>query len=111
MGITVTPFYEACNNTIQTLKSRYNELDKQLEKLRKDAERITEKISKIRREYKDLNEAEVQAILSYIRSYAARLSSSEIDTLIFHCQNKLNGYIDSVFLTLKNPKKQGDKND
>ena len=32
MGITGTPVYEACNNTIQTLKSRYNELDKQLEK-------------------------------------------------------------------------------
>ena len=49
MGITGTPVYEACNNTIQTLQSRYNELDKQLEKLRKDADRITEKISEIRR--------------------------------------------------------------
>lgn len=111
MGIIVTPIYEACNNTIQTLQRRYNELDKQLEKLRKDADRITEKISEIRREYKDLNKAEVHEILSYVRSYAARLSPSEIDTLLCHCQNKLYGNIDSVFLTLKNPKTQGDKND
>ncbi len=111
MGITRTPVYEDCNNTIQILQSRYNELDKQLEKLRKNADRITEKIFEIRREYKDLNKAEVYEILSYVRSYAAWLSSSEIDTLLCHCQNKLNGIIDSVFLTLKNPKKQGDKND
>ncbi|MCI6480499.1 MAG: hypothetical protein MSA98_10535 [Spirochaetia bacterium] len=111
MGITGTPVYEACNNTIQTLQSRYNELDKQLEKLRKDADRITEKIFEIRREYKDLNQAEVNEILSYVRSYAAMLSSREIDILLCHCQNKLNGNIDSVFLTLENPKKQGDKND
>ena len=31
MGITGTPVYEACNNTIQTLQSRYNELDKQFD--------------------------------------------------------------------------------
>lgn len=112
MGITGTPVYEACNNTIQTLQSRYNELDKQLEKLRKDADRITEKIFEIRREYKDLNQAEVNEILSYVRSYAAMLSSREIDVLLCHCQNKLNGNIDSVFFDIKkSKKKQGDKND
>lgn len=105
MEITGTPIYEDCNNAIQTLKSRYNELDKQLEKLRKDADRIREKIFEIRREYKDLNQAEVHEILCYVRSYASILSSREIDTLLCHCQNKLNGNIDSVFLTLENPKK------
>lgn len=111
MGKTGTTVYEVCNNTIQILQSRYNELDKQLEKLRKNADRITERIHEIREEYKKLNQAEVYEILSYVRSYAAMLSSSEIDTLLCHCQNKLNGNIDSVFLILKNPKNKEIKND
>lgn len=103
--ITGIPTWESCNNLNNILISRFSELKAEEDKLRKETKERQERIDVIRAEYKDLNRTEVKNILDYVRCYvrSGKLEVNEIDTLLCHCQNKLNGNIDSVFLTFEEP--------
>ncbi len=101
--IVGTPVYQCCNNANNILLKKYASLESEEIRLRKEIEERQHRINGIRTEYKDLNEAEVDTVLDYVRTYSDKLSKDEIDTLLCHCQNKLNGNINSVFLTFKDP--------
>lgn len=98
------PVYQCCNNANDILQRKYNALKAEEDKLREEIRTRENRIKVIREEYKDLNKAEVDTVLDYIRSYtrAGTLSKDDIDTLLCHCQNKLNGNIDSIFLQFNN---------
>lgn len=104
-GRAGTPVYQRCNNVNNILLERYTSLKSEETRLIKEIEERQHRINEIRTEYKDLNVAEVNNVLDYVRtySYSDKLSKNEIDALFCHCQNKLNGNINSVFLTFKNP--------
>lgn len=103
--ITGVPVWESCNNRNNILINRFSELKLEEDKLRKEIKERQERIDAIREEYKDLNETEVNNILDYVRCYvrSGKLEVNEIDTLLCHCQNKLNGNINSVFLAFEEP--------
>jgi hypothetical protein len=99
------PVFECCNNTNDTLRNRYQLLEAEELRLREEIEQRKRRIEEIKTEYKYLNEAEVNVVLDYVRSYsnAHKLKETDIDIYLCHCQNKLNGNINDVFLTFKDP--------
>lgn len=94
-----------CNNTNDALRNRYQLLKAEELRLREEIEQHKRRIAEIKTEYKYLNEAEVNVVLDYVRSYsnAHKLKETDIDIYLCHCQNKLNGNINDVFLTFKDP--------
>lgn len=101
-GISV---FESCNNLNGVLRNKYQSLEAEELKLRDEIRQREIRIEEIRAEYKDLNKAEVNVVLEYVRSYsrAHRLNENDIDTYLCHCQNKLNGNINSTFLSFSDP--------
>lgn len=101
-GISV---FESCNNLNNVLRNKYQSLEAEELKLRDEIRQRERRIEEIRAEYKDLNEAEVNVVLEYVRGYSRthRLNENDIDTYLCHCQNKLNGNINSTFLSFSDP--------
>lgn len=101
-GISV---FESCNNLNNVLRNKYQSLEAEELKLRDEIRQRERRIEEIRAEYKDLNKAEVNVVLEYVRGYsrAHRLNENDIDTYLCHCQNKLNGNINSTFLSFSDP--------
>ena len=101
-GISV---FESCNNLNNVLRNKYQSLEAEELKLRDEIRQRERRIEEIRAEYKDLNKAEVNVVLEYVRGYsiAHRLNENDIDTYLCHCQNKLNGNINSIFLSFSDP--------
>lgn len=97
--------YEVCNNSNDILRDRYMRLEIEENRLREEIKERERKLAEIRGEYKNLNMAEVHVVLDYVRTYlrSNKLQHSEADSLLCHCQNKLNGNINSVFLRFDNP--------
>lgn len=101
----MTSVFEDCNNTNDVLRNKYQSLSTEEHRLREEIRQHEKRIKEIRAEYKDLNKAEVNVVLDYVRSYsrAHKLNEKDIDTYLCHCQNKLNGNIDSTFLSFTDP--------
>lgn len=99
------PVFECCNNTNDTLRNRYQLLKAEELRLREEIEQRKRRIEEIKTEYKYLNELEVNVVLDYVRSYsnAHKLKETDIDIYLCHCQNKLNGNINDVFLMFDDP--------
>lgn len=97
--------FESCNNLNNVLRNKYQSLEAEELKLRDEIRQRERRIEEIRAEYKDLNKAEVNVVLEYVRGYsrAHRLNENDIDTYLCHCQNKLNGNINSTFLSFSDP--------
>lgn len=97
--------FESCNNLNDVLRNKYQSLEAEEQRLREEIRQREKRIAEIRAEYKDLNKAEVNVVLDYVRSYsrAHRLNGDDIDTYLCHCQNKLNGNINSTFLSFTEP--------
>lgn len=97
--------FESCNKYNDTLRYKYANLKAEEENLRKEIQEREARLRDIRREYTDLNEAAVNVVLDYVRSYIKTdsLSKNEIDTYLCHCQNKLNGNINGTFLQFNDP--------
>lgn len=91
---------EHCNNTNDILRNRYQLLEAEELRLREEIEQRKRRIEEIKAEYRHLNEVEVNVVLDYVRSYsnAHKLKQTDIDVYLCHCQNKLNGNINDVFL-------------
>lgn len=86
---------EEINKDQRKLNEIYKELDKQ-----KDV---------LRAKMNELRMCEVNNVLEFVKLHLNKLDSKEIHTLLVHCQNKLNGNIDSVFLIFENVEIRGDK--
>ena len=101
-GISV---FESCNNLNDILRNKYQSLEAEELKLRDEIRQRERRIEEIRAEYKDLNKAEVNVVIEYVRDYsrAHKLNENDIDTYLCHCQNKLNGDINSTFLSFSDP--------
>ena len=99
------PIWEDCNKQNDSLQNAYDKLEKEFIKLYKERERINERLREIKEEYKRLNIEEVNNVLDYVRTYRKIITPHDIDMYLCHCQNKLNGNIDSIFLTFEDPKK------
>lgn len=99
------PIFESCNNLNNVLRNKYQSLEAEELKLRDEIRQRERRIEEIRAEYKDLNKAEVNVVLEYVRGYSRthRLNENDIDTYLCHCQNKLNGNINSTFLSFSDP--------
>lgn len=97
--------FECCNKSNDILRHKYNNLNAEEETLKKEIQEREARLRDIRREYTDLNEATVNVVLDYVRSYSSTdsLSKNEIDTYLCHCQNKLNGNINGIFLHFNDP--------
>lgn len=102
------PVYQCCNNANSILQRKYDTLKAEEDKLRMEIRERENRIEAIREEYKDLNKAEVDTVLDYVRSYtrADILSKNDIDVLLCHCQNKLKGNINSTFLQFNSPEQE-----
>lgn len=100
-----TPVFELCNKRNDVLRDRYMRLESEENQLREEIKERERRIAEIRGEYKNLNIAEVYEVLAYVRTYLGsnNLQHSEADSLLCHCQNKLNGNINSIFLRFDNP--------
>ena len=101
-GITIS---ERCNNTNDTLRNRYQLLEVEELRLREEIEQRKRRIEEIKAEYRYLNEAEVNVVLDYVRSYSSahKLKETDIDVYLCHCQNKLNGNCNNIFLRFDDP--------
>lgn len=101
-GITLV---ESCNNLNDRLRNKYQSLEAEEKQLREEIRQRERRIEEIFAEYKDLNKAEVNVVLDYVRSYSRqhKLNENDIDTYLCHCQNKLNGNINSTFLSFTDP--------
>ena len=99
---------EDCRNLNNKLRDKYISLETEERQLREEIRRREERIEEIRAEYKDLNKAEVNVVLDYVRSYVRqnKLKENDIDTYLCHCQNKLNGNINSTFLSFTDPEEE-----
>lgn len=99
------PVYVVCNNHNDTLRSRYESLEAEEKVIRKEIREREARLAQINDEYRDLNKCEVHNVIDYIRCYSrsGNISVSDIDTYLCHCQNKLNGNINSAFLHFDNP--------
>lgn len=97
--------FEHCNNQNNILRNKYQSLEAEEQQLREEIRQRERRIEEIKAEYKDLNEAEVNVVLDYVRSYsrAHKLNENDIDIYLCHCQNKLNGDINSTFLSFSDP--------
>lgn len=107
------PVFTSCNNLNDILRDRYFQLELEETRLREEIKEREKRIAEIREEYKDLNKAEVGVVLDYVRSYTRTncLMKQDMDMLLCHCQNKLNGNINSTFLHFVDPKDEEDKAD
>ena len=76
------------NKDQRKLKEIYKELDKQKYGLRAEMNK--------------LRMCEVNNVLEFVKLNLNKLDFKEIHTLLVHCQNKLNGNIDNVFLIFEN---------
>lgn len=99
------PISESCNNTNDALRNRYQLLEAEELRLREEIEQRKRRIEEIKAEYRHLNEVEVNVVLDYVRSYsnAHKLKQTDIDVYLCHCQNKLNGNCNSIFLRFDDP--------
>lgn len=99
------PVFESCNNLNDVLRNKYQSLEAEERQLREEIRQHERRIEEIKAEYKDLNKAEVYVVMEYVRSYsrAHKLNENDIDTYLCHCQNKLNGNINSTFLSFTEP--------
>lgn len=99
------PVFESCNIINDTLRKRYQLLEAEELRLREEIEQRKRRIEEIKTEYKYLNEAEVNVVMEYVRSYnnSHKLNEKDIDIYLCHCQNKLNGNINNVFLRFDDP--------
>jgi hypothetical protein len=79
---------EEINKDQRKLNEIYKELDKQ-----KDV---------LRAKLNELRMCEVNNVLEFVKLHLNKLDSKRIHTLLVHCQNKLHGNIDSVFLIFEN---------
>lgn len=99
------PVFESCNNMNDTLRNKYQLLEAEELRLREEIEQRKRRIEEIKTEYKYLNEAEVNVVLEYVRSCntAHKISVTDIDVYLCHCQNKLNGNCNNIFLRFDDP--------
>lgn len=97
--------FESCNNQNNILRNKYQSLEAEEQQLREEIRQRERRIEEIKAEYKDLNKAEVNVVLDYVRSYSRthRLNENDIDIYLCHCQNKLNGNLNSTFLSFTDP--------
>ena len=86
----VKALYEAVQETDIAIKSAKAEL-KEKERLRKN-------------QVVNYRKASVDRILDFIRKEYNQGRLCDLDTLLYHCQNKLAGNIDGVELALENGK-------
>lgn len=107
-SITGIPVFESCNNLNDTLRNRYMLLEAEELRLREEIEQCKKRIEEIKTDYKYLNEAEVNIVLEYVRNYSRthKLNEKDIDVYLCHCQNKLNGNINSIFLSFDDPSEE-----
>lgn len=107
------PVYQCCNNANDILRRKYESLELEEMRLRDEIKERQKRIDEISEEYRCLNKAEVDNVLEYVRCYSRSqsLQLRKIDTLLCHCQNKLNGNIDSTFLHFDNPLEEKDNNE
>lgn len=80
----------------EVAESRRIELEKDYEKCRNKFEECKHEHEKMLSEYR---RDSVNRVLSYIRTKKIT-DSKELDLLLCHCQNKLNGNIDGIELIL-----------
>lgn len=99
------PIFQVCNNHNDTLRNRFSELEQEEMRIREEIKEKEKRLSEIKAEYKELNKAEVYNVLDYVRSYfySGAISKGDLDMYLCHCQNKLNGNINSVFLRFDDP--------
>lgn len=99
------PVFESCNNINDMLRSKYQSLEAEEQQLREEIRQRENRIKEIKAEYKDLNKAEVNVVLEYVRGYGNThlLNENDMDTYLCHCQDKLNGNINSTFLSFTDP--------
>lgn len=78
-------------NIIDKLNENQRNLEERYNSLREKKEILIANIQQTRID-------EVYNVLEYIKLKASKLSPTEINILLVHCQNKLNGNIDTIFL-------------
>ena len=83
---------DICNNKADSLKEAYHE---EIELLKKEIKEKTELLEKNKVASRI---SEVYNVIDYLRSYHKKLSDTEIDTYLCHCQNMLLGNIDGIVL-------------
>ena len=97
----------------EVAESRRIELEKDYKKCREKFEEVKIRIQSVEREKRELEECKhehekmlseyrrdsVDRVLSYIRTKKIK-DAHELDLLLCHCQNKLNGNIDGTELNL-----------
>lgn len=97
--------FESCNKQNDVLRNKYQSLKAEEQQLREKIRQCERRIEEIKAECKDLNKAEVNVVLDYVRSYSRthKLNENDIDIYLCHCQNKLNGNLNSTFLRFTDP--------
>lgn len=97
------PVWEGCNCKNNRLREEYLCCETEETEINNEIKKLEKRKKEIKECYAFLNKEEVCNILSYVRSYKRKLSEFEIDTLLCHCQNKLNGNLNSTFIKFENP--------
>lgn len=96
-------YCEACNLKSEELIKKYTPLNEKLIRIYNEIKRLEKEREEIKKEVIQLRKEEVNNVLEYVRGYRKVLKPNEIDTYLCHCQNMLNGNIDGVFLSFRDP--------
>lgn len=103
-GYTIDEVAESRKQKLESdydfIKGKYNEIRRHEEEIRVIRNECEKSIHKYRIE-------SVNRVLEYIR-FKKITDPHELDVLLCHCQNKLNGNIDGIELTLTNHKGMND---
>jgi len=95
------------DNSKEGLAQKYNDIKSTSSLIKQQKEEL----EKIQNNIKELQEAlvskqlnyrinSVRRVLKHLRDYHTQLNGSDIDIMLCHCQNKLNGNIDGVEMAL-----------
>jgi len=84
-------------NDIKSTGSLIKQQKEELEKIQNNIKELQEALVSKQLNYR-INS--VRRTLDYMRSYHKQLNNSDIDTMLCHCLNKLNGNIDGVEMAL-----------
>lgn len=112
LEIQGTPVYKNCNIRNDRMRARYELLEAEKTRILKEIAERDKRLREIEDLKASLNKEEVGNVLDYVRCYARarKLNVKDIDDMLCHCQNKLNGNIDSVFLYFDNPVEDKNEN-
>ena len=96
---------EVADNRKEKLVDDYEFIKQKLQEVRNKEQELSTIRESIRKKQIEYRIESVQRVLDYIRGKKIT-DSSRLDLLLCHCQNKLNGNIDGIELTLKEEEKK-----